>query len=62
MDPRRTRPAGGAGTNRAVDERLALPAGEDTVHYRSDDSHAYGSWNADPPDDPEAWGVTVSVP
>jgi hypothetical protein len=37
-----------------------LPAGEYILRFESDDSHSYGDWNADPPDDPEAWGVTVS--
>jgi hypothetical protein len=25
----------------------------------SDDSHAFGDWNDEPPDDPDAWGIVV---
>jgi hypothetical protein len=51
--------AGGARKNRLYDRAVRLPAGRYVLRYESDGSHAYGDWNADPPDDPEAWGVTV---
>lgn len=55
----RTEHAGGASKNRRADEVIQLPAGEYVLRYRSDGSHAFGDWNADPPDDPLRWGVTV---
>lgn len=55
-----TEHAGGATKNRRVDEVISLPAGEYTVRYRSDGSYSFQDWNADPPDDPLHWGVTVS--
>jgi hypothetical protein len=54
-----TEHAGGATKNRRVDEVISLPAGEYSVHYRSDGSHSFRDWTADPPDDPLRWGVTV---
>ena len=54
-----TRPAGGAEKNRLVDSTLTLQPGRYVLHYQTDDSHAFGAWNADPPDDPESWGITV---
>lgn len=61
MDPDRTESAGGASKNRMIDEIIRLPKGTYTVFYQTDDSHAYGSWNASPPFDPEHWGITVSL-
>ena len=60
MRKRPTTHAGGARKNRQVSEEIRLEAGEYILHYRSDSSHSYDDWNADPPDDPEHWGVTVS--
>ncbi len=51
--------AGGAYKNRLADEVVSLPRGTYTLRYRSDDSHAYGRWNADPPRDQERYGITV---
>ena len=61
MTYRKTAHAGGAEKNRMVDQTILLDKGEYAVHYVSDDSHAYGSWNDDPPTDPESWGITVSL-
>lgn len=60
MDVDRTRYAGGASKNRYIDEEVTLPAGNYIVTYVSDDSHAYGDWNDDPPFDPEHYGIVVS--
>lgn len=51
--------AGGAAKNRLADEVVSLPKGTYTLHVRTDDSHAYGHWNSDPPWDPEHYGLTV---
>jgi hypothetical protein len=59
MTSRTSLPAGGAPKNRKFDGVVTLPAGEYTLRYETDDSHAFGSWNAAPPDDPEMWGITL---
>lgn len=61
MTYRKTSHAGGAEKNRVVDQTILLDKGEYVVHYTTDDSHAYGDWNGTPPDDPEAWGITVAI-
>ena len=53
--------AGGSKKNRAVRAVVHLVPGAYRVHYESDDSHAFGDWNADPPRDPESWGITVTL-
>ena len=59
MTHRSTQHAGGAAKNRRFDGTITLPAGEYILRYESDGSHAFGDWNADPPDDPEAWGIAL---
>jgi hypothetical protein len=59
MTYRTTEPAGGASKNRKFDGTITLPAGEYTLRFEADDSHAFGSWNAAPPDEPDMWGITV---
>jgi hypothetical protein len=54
-----TIPAGGSRKNRLADTDLRLPAGEYRVYYQSDDSHAYGDWNARAPDNRQAWGIKI---
>src|SRR6266550_1897891 len=54
-----TEPAGGSDKNRVFDGVITLPAGSYVLRYRSDGSHSYGDWNANPPDDPESWGIAV---
>lgn len=59
MDVERTSHAGGASKNRMIDEIITLPRGSYIVRYVTDDSHAYGDWNSDPPYDTEHYGITV---
>jgi len=59
MERSRTQHAGGSAKNRMADEVVRLPKGSYTVHFKTDDSHAYGVWNSDAPWDPEHYGVTV---
>lgn len=59
MEYANTRHAGGATKNRMVDEAITLPKGSYTLHFKTDDSHAYGDWNSDRPRDPEHYGVTI---
>jgi len=59
MTYRTSEPAGGAAKNRKFDGVVTLPAGEYTLRYETDGSHAFGSWNAAAPEDPEMWGITI---
>jgi hypothetical protein len=59
MTYRTTEPGGGASKNRRFEGTIKLPAGEYVLRYRTDDSHSFGEWNADPPDDPISWGITL---
>jgi hypothetical protein len=56
-----TRRAGGDTKNRLFDGTIRLKAGKYIVHYQTDDSHAFGDWNADPPLDQTNWGITIYV-
>jgi hypothetical protein len=60
MTYRMTDRAGGAGKNRLYEGTLMLDPGRYVVRYKSDGSHSWGDWNADPPADPEGWGIQVS--
>jgi hypothetical protein len=51
--------AGGGRKNRMVNTTILLDKGEYKLHYTSDDSHSFGHWNTDPPDDPTMWGITL---
>lgn len=61
MTYRKTEHAGGASKNRMVNQTILLDKGEYILHYVTDDSHAFGSWNAAAPDDPTFWGITVTA-
>ncbi|MBN2093102.1 hypothetical protein JW964_25995, partial [candidate division KSB1 bacterium] len=52
--------AGGGNKNRVFDGFITLPAGNYLVCFRTDDSHAFRSWNVDEPWMPELWGITIS--
>ena len=59
MRYRDTGPAGGASKNRKFEGRLILAPGEYLLRFQTDGSHAFGSWNAAPPDDPDMWGISL---
>ncbi len=59
MTYRATDHAGGAQKNRRFDGTITLPRGEYILRYETDGSHSFGDWNADPPDDPASWGITL---
>jgi hypothetical protein len=59
MAYRMTDAAGGAAKNRKFDGIVTLPAGDYTLRFETDGSHAFGAWNAGAPDDPEMWGITL---
>ena len=54
-----THHAGGARKNRRVERILELQPGRYALHYVTDDSHAFGDWNADAPDEQHRWGITL---
>ena len=51
--------AGGARKNRMINTTILLDKGDYNLHYVTDDSHSFGDWNADPPEDPSMWGITL---
>ena len=51
--------AGGGRKNRVVNSTILLDRGAYRLRYRSDDSHSYGNWNTEQPEDAEFWGVTL---
>lgn len=56
-----TEPAGGARKNRRCTAEIDLAAGRYEAQYEADSSHAFGDWNAGPPDEPLRWGMTVRL-
>lgn len=61
MESADSTPAGGAAKNRRVDAIIQLPKGRYTLHYRTDDSHAYERWNGAPPFEADRYGITLYV-
>jgi hypothetical protein len=51
--------AGGGRKNRMVNTTILLEKGDYVLHWKSDDSHSYGDWNVEPPEDPQYWGITL---
>ncbi|OQX95502.1 hypothetical protein B6I21_05070 [candidate division KSB1 bacterium 4572_119] len=60
MKYKSTEYAGGGKKNRVFDGYLTLPPGKYLTYYRTDDSHAFQSWNVEEPWTPESWGITIS--
>ncbi|MHB2153563.1 hypothetical protein ACX8XN_04090 [Calditrichota bacterium GD2] len=59
MEENETEYAGGANKNRFFKTTLNFKAGDYLVYYKTDDSHSYEKWNANPPYDPVFWGIVV---
>ncbi len=59
MKYEKTKWAGGAKKNRKIDQVIHLAAGKYILLYNTDSSHSFNDWNADPPDDPFHYGITV---
>ncbi len=53
--------AGGGTKNVAQKTVITLPKGSYLVNYKSDDSHSFDEWNVKPPDDPQHWGIVLSL-
>lgn len=51
--------AGGGRKNRMVKTTIMLDRGDYRLRFKSDDSHSYGDWNVDPPEDSQYWGITL---
>jgi hypothetical protein len=51
--------AGGARKNRMVNTSILLDKGDYKLHFKTDDSHSYGNWNVDPPEDQQYYGITL---
>lgn len=51
--------AGGSRKNRMVDDNIVLDEGVYEVYFVTDDSHAYDSWNDNPPVNPEQYGIQI---
>jgi len=54
-----TRNAGGAKKNRLFNSTILLEAGNYSLHYKTDGSHSYNSWNLSPPKNQENYGITL---
>ena len=54
-----TQPAGGHISNRLFNDRVRLQPGTYDVRFVTDETHAFGSFDALPPATPEAWGITI---
>ncbi len=54
-----SRHAGGADKNRMQIWEGTLEAGSYNLHYISDDSHSYGTWNESEPNNPNMWGIQI---
>ncbi len=61
MEYSKTEHAGGSAKNRIADIILRVPAGSYMACYRTDGSHAYNEWNADPPYDRQHYGLTIAL-
>ena len=59
LDGSATSRAGGARKNRLFEGEVRLPAGDFVARFVTDDTHAWGAWNAAPPFDPDAWGLAL---
>jgi hypothetical protein len=51
--------AGGAKKNKMVDDVIKLEKGDYVVYYATDDSHSWHDWNAGPPHEQDAYGITL---
>lgn len=54
-------PAGGSVKNRRVDAEIDLPPGPYRVVYQTNEQHAFGRWEGNPPYDPSCWGMQVTA-
>ncbi|HYE59257.1 MAG TPA: hypothetical protein VD948_12165, partial [Rhodothermales bacterium] len=55
------RPAGGAPRNRRVEADVPLAPGLYRIVAKTPGDHGPGHWQANPPDDPRSWGLTLTA-
>ncbi len=53
--------AGGGSKNVVQKATIKIPKGSYSVIFKSDDSHSFDEWNVKPPNDPQHWGMVVSL-
>jgi hypothetical protein len=58
--PERGEYAGGASKNKFWREQITLKPGSYWVYFVMDDSHSPDAWNANPPYDPDFYGITLT--
>ena len=59
LTPDASAPAGGHSSNRMSVDTLHLSPGVYAAHFETDAGHAAHSWRANPPFDPEGWGISI---
>lgn len=59
MEEEETEHAGGATKNRVYDGIIDLTKGEYQLHYQTDGSHSYRSWNEPSPSDTRNYGISL---
>ena len=59
MEYNETRWSGGDKKNRKVEQTIQLPPGRYVLFYNTDGSHSFNDWNADPPEDPIHYGISL---
>jgi len=57
MEEEETVHAGGASKNRAFDGTIVLDEGDYSLHFKTDGSHSYRSWNEPAPSDVRNYGI-----
>jgi hypothetical protein len=51
--------AGGDRRNRKADVEMTMPSGGYAVHYRTNESHAFGAWVGEPPEHEGLYGIII---
>ena len=59
IDRFNTERGGGGNKNRVFNDEVRLEKGSYVLHYVTDDSHSWSSFNMEPPFDPMNWGITL---
>ena len=59
MSYQKTKNAGGASKNRLFNGTISLKSGKYSLHYTTDGSHSYESWNSSPPANQDNYGITL---
>ena len=60
LDLEHSVPAGGHDSNRMFNGMVVLEPGTYEVRFKTDETHAFGAFDTQPPTHPEAWGITIA--